>query len=154
MDAKAFLKQQWSENSVMKKLAEPNADWGKHVVYNSPHRPPPLPPIVAPNAKMVWNPEHQKYVIGLKRFNYVPDLKHWVDKQKADRRRQEESARRYLELSPTNSDKRKFQRRTRRKTRYFNESTRTYKSSPSPSRTRSKSRSKSRTRRSRSKPKH
>ena len=143
MDAKAFLKQRWSENSVMKKLAEPNADWGKHVVYDSPHRPPPIPPTAAPNAKMVWNPEHQKYVIGLKRFNYVPDLKYWVNKQKANRRRQEESARRYLELSPTNSDKRKFQRRTRtRKTRYFNEATRTYRSrSRSPSRrTRSRSR--------------
>jgi hypothetical protein len=150
MDAKAFLKQRWSENSVMKKLAQPNADWGKHVVYDSPHRPPPLPPTAAPNAKMVWNPEHQKYVVGLKRFNYVPDLKDWVNKQEADRRRQEESARRYLELSPTNSDKRKFRRRTRGKTRYFNEKTRTYKTSPS----RSRSRGRSRTRRSRSRPRH
>jgi len=144
MDAKAFLR----ESSVMKKLAGPNANWGSHVEYNSPHRPPPLPPTAAPDSRMVWNPKVQKYVIGLKRFNFVPDLKDWVNKDKANRRRREESARRYMELSPTNSDKRKFQRRTRRKTRYFNEATRTYKASPS------RTRSKSRTRRSRSKPRY
>ena len=140
MDAKAFLRQRWTENSVMKKLAGPNADWGKHVAYNSPHNPPSLPP-TAQDSKMVWNPKLQKYVLGVKGYNYVPDLKNWLNKQKADKIKREESARRYMELSPTNSDKRKFQRRTR-KTRYFNEATRTYRSrSRSPSRrTRSRSR--------------
>lgn len=140
MDAKAFLQQRWSENSVMKKLAGPNADWGKHVAYNSPHNPPALPPTAPEDSKMVWNPNLQKYVLGVKGYNYVPDLKIWLNKQRANVRRREESARRYMELSPTNSDKRKFTRRGR-KTRYFNEATRTYRSSKSRSaRSRSPSR--------------
>ena len=141
MDAKAFLQQQL-EDPVMKKLAGPNANWGKHVAYNSPHNPPSLPAGAPRNSKMVWNPKLQKYVLGVKGYNYVPDLKNWLNKQKADKIKREESARRYMELSPTNSDKRKFQRRTRtRKTRYFNEATRTYRRSRSPSRrTRSRSR--------------
>ena len=135
MNAKAVLQQQL-EDPIMKKLAGPNADWGKHVVYNSPHNPPPVPPTAPHNSKMVWNPKLQKYTLGIKGYNYVPDLKIWLNRQKADKLKREESARRYRNLSPTASDKRRYTRRTR----YFNEKTRTYRSSRSPSRRRSHSR--------------
>lgn len=122
MDAKAVLQKQWNEDPVMRGFKRSNIGWGEHVLYRSPHKPPPLPLTAPSDSKMVWNPDTQKYVVGLKRFNYVPDLKIWLNKQKTERQKRS--------YSP---------RSTRRRTRYFNEATRTYRS-------RSKSKSKSRRR--------
>lgn len=122
MDAKAVLQKQWNEDPVMRGFKRSNIGWGEHVLYRSPHKPPPLPPTAPSDSKMVWNPDTQKYVVGLKKYNYVPDLKIWLNRQKAERQKRS--------YSP---------RSTRRRTRYFNEATRTYRS-------RSKSKSKSRRR--------
>ena len=121
MDAKAHLQKYWEENPVAKKLKWGNVGWGNYLVNRrSPGNPPPLPPGAANNSRMVWNPEVQKYVVGLKRFNYAPDIGIWLNKQKAMRARQRSR-------SPSRS--------RRRGTRYYDEKTKTYKSaSRSPSR--------------------
>jgi hypothetical protein len=145
MSAKAFLQKQWDEDPVLRGFKRSNVGWGEHVLYRSPHKPPPLPPTASSDSKMVWNPELQKYVVGLKKFDYVPDLKIWLNKQKTERQKRSS----YSPYSPKRTSTRGRSTRgrsTRRKTRYFNEATRTYLSSKSrsPSRrrhTRSKSKS-------------
>lgn len=127
MDSKAHLQKYWEEDPVAKKLKWGNVGWGNYVVdRRSPGNPPPLPPGAPNDARMVWNPEVQKYVVGLKRFNYVPDIGIWLNRQKAMKARQ-----------PSR----------KRRTRYYNEKTKTYRSasrSRSPSRRRRSSRSRSR----------
>ena len=121
MSAKAHLQKYWEEDPVAKRLKRGNVAWGNYLVdRRSPGAPPPLPPTAPKDARMVWNPQLQKYVVGLKRFNYVPDVGIWLNRQKAMRARQRSR-------SPSRS--------TRRVTRYYNEKTKTYKpASRSPSR--------------------
>jgi len=145
MSAKALLQKQWEEDPVLRGFKRSNVGWGEHVLYRSPHKPPPLPPTASSDSKMVWNPEIQKYVVGLKKFNYVPDLKIWLNRQKTERQKRSS----YSPYSPKRHSTRGRSTRgrstSRRKTRYFNEATRTYRSSKSRSpSTRKRSKSKSR----------
>ena len=92
MDPKAFFQERMAENPLTKKEYNGvNKGWGEHLV-----NPPPAPPIPANwprNAKWVWNSKGDKYVKGLKQFNYVPNIKTWLNRQAAKRARESQTRR-------------------------------------------------------------
>lgn len=137
--AKAHLQKYWDEDPIARKFKRGHVGWGNYLTHGVHGSPPPLPPSAPSDSRMVWNPQLQEYVVGLKRFNYVPDLAVWINRQRAmrDQARQGSTRRRGV-------------------TRYYNQATGTYiplSRSPSRSRShssRSHSRSRSRSSRSRS----
>ena len=129
MTAKAHIQKYWNEDPAAKGFKRSDVGWGEHLVGpRSPGSPPPLPSHAPHDARMVWNPELSKYVVGLKRYNYVPDLAIWLGRNRELKARQRSSR------SPRRSPSRSPRRLTRRVTRYYNEKSKTYKpASRSPS---------------------